>query len=237
MPSSRSCTTRPTGRGQYAGVPRRVRGDRLPPHQGVHQGHRLRLLPQPLLLRGTRSAVPLTTGSSTSARPGTSTAARQVTTDTTETRVLTSPAGWMLRGTGTPSDSADVQDPLVRPAVQGPGFEGRRQGALEPGAGTSSRRSAPIEVAALRAEIGVGAQNDRKRWAGEPKRYRSQGRTTRRSPTSRSGTRIDSPGWTVSCRTENAAVDFSSFFVRIAGQPKSRTLSFRSDQRGIHVQS
>ncbi|MGZ5373913.1 MAG: CotH kinase family protein, partial [Aeromicrobium sp.] len=31
------------------------------------------------------------------------------------------------------------------------------------------------EVADLKTKIGVGAENDRKRWASEPKRYRSHG--------------------------------------------------------------
>jgi len=96
--------------------------------------------------------------------------------DTAGHKYVSSPTGWMLRGTGTPSDSGRqlyrthwfvqlFKDAGFRTAVEARWAEVRDE----------FQKVGDTEVAALETAIGVGATNDRARWAGEPKRYRSHG--------------------------------------------------------------
>ncbi|MGA9103323.1 hypothetical protein, partial [Aeromicrobium sp.] len=96
--------------------------------------------------------------------------------DTAGHKYVSSPTGWMLRGTGTPSDSGRqlykthwfvqlFKDAGFNAAVKARWLQVKDE----------FKKVGDTEVANLKAEIGVGADNDRHRWASEPKRYRSQG--------------------------------------------------------------
>jgi len=98
-----------------------------------------------------------------------------VTTDTTAAHVyLRSPAGWYLRGTGTPSGRSTYtthwfvqlfKDPLFANAVKTRWNEVRDEFA----------KVGAEDVAGDVAELGAGAENDRDRWAGVPRRFNSRG--------------------------------------------------------------
>ena len=96
--------------------------------------------------------------------------------DTAGHKYMSSPSGWILRGTGTPSDSGRqlykthwfvqmFKDSAFNAAVKARWLQIRDE----------FKKVGDSEVAKLKTEIGVGAQNDRNRWASEPKRYRSHG--------------------------------------------------------------
>ena len=96
--------------------------------------------------------------------------------DTAGHKYVSSPTGWMLRGTGTPSDSGRqlykthwfvqlFKDAGFNAAVKARWLQVKDE----------FKKVGDTEVTNLKAEIGVGADNDRHRWASEPKRYRSQG--------------------------------------------------------------
>lgn len=96
--------------------------------------------------------------------------------DTAGHKYVASPTGWMLRGTGTPSDSGRqlyrshwfvqlFKDPAFKTAVETRWDEVKGE----------FKEVADSEVAAYKAQIGVGAANDRNRWKSEPKRYDSNG--------------------------------------------------------------
>ena len=96
--------------------------------------------------------------------------------DTAGHTYVSSPNGWMLRGTGTPSDSGRqlyrthwfvqlFKDEGFKAAVKARWAVVRDE----------FQKVGASEVATLKDAIGVGAANDRNRWASEPKRYRSHG--------------------------------------------------------------
>ncbi|MGZ5402089.1 MAG: CotH kinase family protein [Aeromicrobium sp.] len=96
--------------------------------------------------------------------------------DTAGHTYMSSPTGWILRGTGTPSDSGRqlyrthwfvqlFKDAGFNAAVKARWLDVRDE----------FEKVGATEVADLKTKIGVGAENDRKRWASEPKRYRSHG--------------------------------------------------------------
>ncbi len=96
--------------------------------------------------------------------------------DTAGHTYVSSPEGWMLRGTGTPSDGGRqlyrthwfvqlFKDSGFNTAVKARWAVVRDE----------FKKVGDTEVAALKDEIGIGARNDRDRWADEPKRYRSHG--------------------------------------------------------------
>jgi hypothetical protein len=96
--------------------------------------------------------------------------------DTSGHRYVRSPEGWMMRGTGTPSDSGRTRfrTHWFVQLFKIPAFEA----AVEARWDTIKDQFKEIgdsHVAKLRAEVGVGAENDRKRWANEKKRYLSNG--------------------------------------------------------------
>ena len=87
---------------------------------------------------------------------------------------LRSPTGWYLRGTGTSSGRATYtthwfvqlfKDPVFASAVKARWAEVR----------TEFARVGNQDVADHKAALGVGAANDRARWASEPKRFKSRG--------------------------------------------------------------
>ena len=82
----------------------------------------------------------------------------------------------MLRGTGTPSDSGRqlYKTHWFVQLFKDAGFSAavKARWALVK---DEFKKVGDSEVAALKTEIGVGAANDRSRWASEPKRYRSHG--------------------------------------------------------------
>ena len=96
--------------------------------------------------------------------------------DTAGHAYIASPQGWILRGTGTPSDSGRqlykthwfVQ--LFKDAGFNAAVKSRWQVIKD-----EFRKVGDSEVAQLKTDIGIGASNDRNRWASEPKRYRSHG--------------------------------------------------------------
>jgi len=91
-------------------------------------------------------------------------------------RYVRSPAGWMMRGTGTPSNSGRVFYrthwfvQLFKSASFNAAVDARWLAVRD-----EFSKVGDAEVAALKAEIGPGAANDRARWANEPKRFPSNG--------------------------------------------------------------
>jgi hypothetical protein len=93
--------------------------------------------------------------------------------DTAGHTYMTSPIGWVLRGTGTPSDSGRqlykthwfvqlFKDAGFNTAVKARWLVIRDK----------FKAVGDTDVAQLKTDIGVGADNDRHRWASEPKRYK-----------------------------------------------------------------
>jgi hypothetical protein len=96
--------------------------------------------------------------------------------DTAGHRYVRSPEGWMMRGTGTPSDSSRTRFrthwfvQLFKTTT----FEAAVEARWATIKG-EFKQIGDAHVAKLKAEIGVGAANDRNRWANEKKRYLSNG--------------------------------------------------------------
>ncbi len=87
---------------------------------------------------------------------------------------LRSPAGWYLRGTGTSSGRSTYtthwfvqlfKDPVFAAAVKARWAEVRAE----------FEKVGTQDVAADKVAVGVGAANDKARWASEPKRFKSRG--------------------------------------------------------------
>lgn len=96
--------------------------------------------------------------------------------DTAGHKAVSSPTGWYLRGIGTPSDEGRTRykthwfvqlfkDTSFKEAVEA------RWDVVK----GDFEKIHTTDTAAWAAELGVGAQNDRSRWAGEKKRYQSKG--------------------------------------------------------------
>ena len=96
--------------------------------------------------------------------------------DTAGHTYVRSPSGWMMRGTGTPSDSGRTRfrTHWFVQLFKIPAFEAAVEARWDTVKG-EFKQIGDAHVAALKAEIGVGAANDRNRWANEPKRYQSNG--------------------------------------------------------------
>ena len=96
--------------------------------------------------------------------------------DTAGHTYVSSPTGWMLRGTGTPSDSGRqlYKSHWFVQLFKDAGFKSAVK-ARWADIKDEFKKVGDSEVAQLKADIGVGAENDRRRWASEPKRYRSHG--------------------------------------------------------------
>ena len=96
--------------------------------------------------------------------------------DSTGHKYVRSPNGWMLRGTGTRSDSGRVYYKthwfvqLFKSSTWEQAVDARWQEVK-----ADFKQIGDAHVAELKAQIGVGAENDRKRWASEKKRYKSNG--------------------------------------------------------------
>ena len=96
--------------------------------------------------------------------------------DTAGHKYVSSPTGWMLRGTGTRSDSGRVRYTThwYVQLFKDAGFKAAVKTRWNEVKGEFAAVSAS-KVATLKADLGAGAENDRKRWSGEKKRYRSHG--------------------------------------------------------------
>ncbi len=96
--------------------------------------------------------------------------------DTAGHTYMSSPNGWVLRGTGTPSDSGRqlYKTHWFVQLFKDAGFTAavKARWAVVKG---EFQKVGDSEVAQLKTDIGIGASNDRNRWASEPKRYRSHG--------------------------------------------------------------
>ena len=94
--------------------------------------------------------------------------------DTAASRYLRSPEGWMMRGTGTSSGDATYRTHWFVQLFMDAGFEA----AVKARWGEIKGEFAKVyqtETAALTAALGVGADNDRDRWASEARNSPSHG--------------------------------------------------------------
>ncbi len=96
--------------------------------------------------------------------------------DTSGHKYVRSSSGWMMRGTGTPSDSGRTRFrthwfvQLFKTSTFEAAVKSRWDTVKH-----EFKQIGDAHVADLRAQVGVGAENDRKRWAQEKKRYKSNG--------------------------------------------------------------
>ncbi len=94
--------------------------------------------------------------------------------DTAGHTYMASPSGWVLRGTGTPSDSGRqlYKTHWFVQLFKDAGFNAavKARWAVIRG---EFKKVGDSEVAQLKTDLGVGAENDRHRWASEPKRYKA----------------------------------------------------------------
>ena len=89
-------------------------------------------------------------------------------------KYVSSPVGWSMRGTGTPSGRPYYSTHWFVQLFKTTTFKGAVEDRwLE--LRDEFEKVHLSETAALKAAIGVSAESDRKRWASEPKRYASRG--------------------------------------------------------------
>ena len=150
--------------------------DRLLLRQGVHEGRRRRLLPKPVLLVGPgRTRQPA--GRQVPLRPGLGLRPERRRADRQRFPLRLPEVARRLDTCAEPARRAGA-----RPTPPTGSFSCSRTPSslpqsrhVGPRCGPSSRRSAPEDVAADKVAVGVGAANDKARWASEPKRFKSRG--------------------------------------------------------------